>query len=529
MVCKRWEIAFCLFVAWLLLGTGPYAASTSTTQTSTVQAEAETTTSQKQPLRTLTQGDRYRVYRIEMRDDIDNSLAFSLHRAVVAARAAKADIVVLDIHTNGGTLNATEQIRDDLLSIEVPVYSFINTKAWSAGALLAVTGDKIVMAPLASIGASQVIMGTGTTVPEVMEQKINSALKGQIRAVAKHKGHPVRTCEAFIDRNIDMPGVKPKGEVLTLDSDQATTGTRYVDPDTHQTVRLKPLAAFQAENIEALLQHEKIGPADILNYEMTWSEGLASWLLIIRPILLLLGLGALYVELKTPGLGIAGAVGVFFLALFFWGSYVADLANYIEILLFLAGIVFIGVEIFVLPGFGLAGILGILLVTTSLILAMVRLMPSPNIPELGYNYGMLREALQNFLLVFVGAIPLVWVLSRILPGFPIFRQIVLEPFDPSEAAPEPPSGLTLGRRPEPEDMIGKTGVAQTDLHPAGFALVDGRRLDVVTLGDFIGRGQQIRIVEIHKNVYMVEIVEKPDTCKVHREETGPAEETPPSP
>ncbi|HPS02262.1 MAG TPA: NfeD family protein [Candidatus Sumerlaeota bacterium] len=513
-------------VLWLLI-LGFLFASTGSVWAAQAEVETTATTPQKRPLRTLTQGDRYRVYRIEMRDDIDNSLAFSLHRAVVAARKAKADVVVLDIHTNGGSLNATEQIRDDLLGIEVPVYSFINTKAWSAGALLAVTGDKIVMAPLASIGASQVIMGTGTTVPEVMEQKINSALKGQIRAVAKHKGHPVRTCEAFIDRNIDMPGVKPKGEVLTLDSDQATTGTRYVDPDTHQPVRLAPLAAFQAESLEALLQHEKIGPVDILNYEMTWSEHLARWLLLIRPLLLLLGLGALYVELKTPGLGVAGFVGVFFLALFFWGSYVADLATYIEILLFLLGIIFIILEIFVLPGFGLAGILGIVLVTFSLILAMVRLMPNPNIPELGYNYGMLREALKNFLLVFAGAIPLVWVLSRILPGFPIFRRIVLEPFNPSKAAPAPTPGLVLGKRPEPEDMIGKIGVAQTDLHPAGFALVEGRRLDVVTQGNYIAQGQQIRIVEIHKNVYMVEMVQQPDTCKVHREETGPAGEQPP--
>jgi len=235
------------------------------------------------------------------------------------------------------------------------------------------------------------------------------------------------------------------------------------------------------------------------------------------------------VEFKTAGLGIAGAVGVFFLALFFWGSYVANLANHIEILLFLLGIVLIGVEIFVLPGFGLAGILGIVCVTFSLILAMVRLAPAPNIPELGYNYGMLREALKNFLYVFIGALPLVWALSRILPGFPIFRRIVLEPFSPSESVPAPPSGLILGARPAPETMIGRSGVAQTDLHPAGFALVEGQRLDVVTQGDFIDRGEEIRIVEIHKNVYTVERIGAPVGKTPRSEETGlPREEQPSS-
>jgi len=458
------------------------------------------------PPRELGPNEQYVAYRIELREDIMSSdVPFFIHRAVVAAEAAKADAVVLDLDTPGGRLDLMMEIRDELIALDMATYAFVNTRAISAGSLIAVAMDKIVMSPFSSIGGAQVITGMGEEIPEKVEKKVSSILKSEVRSTAKYKGHPVRICEAFIDASIEIPGLTPDDEVLTMDQEQAVTTTTYTDPRTSETVVIPPLAAFIAEDVEDLLAKEKIWPARILTYEMTWSEILAKRLMTIRALLLVIGLGALFLEAKTPGVGVPGAVGVIALALFFWGSYLADLSSFLEVVLFILGFFLLLLEIFVIPGFGLAGATGIVLIIASLIMAMIKL-PPPDIPDIGFNTEMLKRALATLIAVFAGLVFLIWALSKTLPSTPLFRRFVLNPDALAEAdrATQVSLGVTLKEHAiDHSGLVGKTGEALTDLRPAGMALVDGRRIDVVTQGDYIEQGAPIKVVDIHGNVHTV--------------------------
>jgi membrane-bound serine protease (ClpP class) len=449
--------------------------------------------SERFPRRVLQPGEHYTVYQLDVREDmIGEAMPFFIHRVIEAAKAAKADAIVMDLNTNGGSLEVEFEIRDEIIRLPMPLYAYVNSKAWSAGSLLAVLADRIVMAPQSSIGAAQIITGDGGAIPPVVEQKYNSALKGSIRAAAKDKGHPVPICEAFIDREIRVDGLNRRGEVLTLDQEQATTSTLYVDPNTSKTVVLAPLAAFVAKDMDDLLKHDGLWPAEVVKYRMSWSEQLAKWVLLFRPLLLLIGLGALFLELKAPGIGVPAAVGILALALFFWGSYLADLAGFLEVVLFVAGMALVALEIFVLPGTVLPGAAGVALVLISLVLSMLKL-PPPDVPGLAINYGMLSHSLWTVVLVFAGLAVFVGVVAYFFPSIPLLGRLVLDP------------GKGGGSRAAAaeESLMGRVGEAITDLRPAGTALIGGRRVDVVTEGEYIERSATVRVIAIHGNVHTV--------------------------
>ncbi|MFP4381937.1 MAG: NfeD family protein [Candidatus Sumerlaeia bacterium] len=453
-------------------------------------------------------GDQYIVYKIELHEDIMSSaVPFFIHRAVEAAKAANADAIVLDLDTPGGRVDLMLQIRDELIDIKIPTYAYINNEAISAGSLLAVTTDKIVMSPVSQIGGAQVIAGM-QEMPEKIERKMTSILKSGVRSTAKYKGHPVRICEAFVDSEIEIPGLVPKGEVLTMDQDEAVSVEGLVDPD--DPTSSKTLAAFIAEDIETLLQQEEIWPAEILSYELSWSETMAKWLMRFKPLLLLIGLGALFLEVKTPGVGVPGAVGVIALALFFWGAYLADLANYLEMILFVLGFALLALEIFVIPGFGVAGVSGIALIITSLILAMFKL-PPPDVPNLETNIPMLTRAIWTVVITFAALVPLIIIMAKMLPSAPIFRNLILNP-DAVTASFEEDRlhqvGMNLRPRKADKELIGEIGKALTDLRPAGTAVVGDERLNVVTEGEYIDAGAKVRLIDIHGNVYTVESVQE---------------------
>lgn len=463
----------------------------------------ETLPAEKPPLRTLGQGDKFTVYRIDINEDIISAdVPFFIHRASEAAKHARADAVIFNMDTNGGRVDLMQEILDDLIKLPMPTYSYINNKAISAGALLAVTADKVIMSPTGRIGGATAISGTGAEIPESVNQKIVSILKADIRSTAKYKGHPVLICEAFVDKDIDIPGLKPKGQVLTMDQDQATTTTTFIDPKTSQTITLPPLAAYIAKDTDEMLQRENIWPAQVLSYQMTWSEKLAKMIMSFKAIILLVGLAALFLEIKSPGMILPAVIGVIALALFFWGSYLADMASFIDVALFFFGLVLLLLEIFVIPGFGVAGVAGITLMVVGLILAMIKL-PPPNVPDLSFNYSMLTRALWTVVLVFIAMIPLFWALAKFLPSAPGFRRLILNPQNLAEADAETAALRTGQKLLEPVDLIGKTGEAVTILRPAGMAIIDGQRVDVVTQGDYIEKGTRIRVIEVQGNVNVV--------------------------
>ncbi len=459
------------------------------------------------PPRELKDGEKYKVFRLELRDAImGEDMPFFITRSLAKAKAENVDVIILDMDTPGGRVDLAMEIRQilhDLIQIDIPTYTYVNPSAGSAGSILAISMDKIVMSPLSKIGAAQVISGGGQELSEKVERKYTSYMLADVRAAARYKGYPVRICEAFVDSEIAIDGLTSSGMVLTMDPYQATTFAGRVDPDDENSTT-RTLAAFIADDIEDLLKHEGIWPAEIISYEMTWSENLAKLLMRYSGVLMLVGLIAIFIEVKSPGLGVPGAIAVIAFSLFFWDRFLADMASYMEVILFALGLILLVLEIFVIPGFGLAGVSGITLILLSLIMAMVKL-PPPDIPDMEFNFLLLRKAVRNVLIVFAAMIPSIALVIKLFPSMPFYSRLALVPESAANDAigQQVVSGIDADEKKSDAELIGKSGEAITDLRPAGTALIGGSRLDVVTEGEFIDKGQQVKLVSIHGNTRTV--------------------------
>ncbi|HEX6937871.1 MAG TPA: NfeD family protein [Longimicrobiales bacterium] len=401
------------------------------------------------------------VFRIPVHGVIELGLAPFIERGIEEAEAAGARAVILDIETPGGRVDAAQRIVNALDAAKVPVYAFVNRRAFSAGAMIALATDRIYMIPGAVIGAATPVTGSGEKAPE----KIVSAMRSEMRALAEARGLDPRVAEAMVDEDIEIPGVVEAGKLLTLTTDEAVRvgyGTEVAD-------------------WAALLTELGLDGADVRLMETNWAESVVRLLThpLVAPWLLSLGFLGLLIELKTPTFGLAGLAGFASLALFFGSHMILGLAGWEELILLGAGLVLLGIEIFVVPGFGVFGLSGIVAVLASIYLSLVGHLAT------GIDYSQAATVLSaTILMVLVGA----WTLLRLLPRNRRFLRtgILL-----AGGASRESGYLSATVR---EDLVGQAGVALTDLRPAGLGQFGEERLDIVADGGWIERGTPIRIV-----------------------------------
>jgi membrane-bound serine protease (ClpP class) len=400
------------------------------------------------------------VYRIPITGTIENGLAPYVARALREAREARAAAAVLDIDTPGGRVDAAQRIVDAVRSADVPVYAYVNPRALSAGALIALAADSIFMRPGAILGAATPVDGQGTKAPE----KYVSAMRAEFRALAEERGLDPRVAEAMVDESVGVPGIVPQGRLATLSTAEALK-LRY--------------AAGQAASQDALLETLGLANAKIVSPEINWAEKLVRFVTnpLVAPLLLSLGMLGLVVELKTGGFGVAGLVGITSLALFFGSSYLIGLAGWEEVLLLAGGLIALAVEVFLLPGFGLAGALGIGLFGAAIVLAMTG--SAATLSDFTQALAVLGASA-----VITIAVIYAWV--RHLPNSNRLTGLLLRD--------GLPAGGGFTSAPLREDLVGRDGVATTDLRPAGTALVGEERVDVVTEGEFIAQGSPLRVL-----------------------------------
>jgi membrane-bound serine protease (ClpP class) len=400
------------------------------------------------------------VYRIPITGTIENGLAPYVARALREAREATAAAVLLDIDTPGGRVDAAQRIVDAVRSADLPVYAYVNPRALSAGALVALAADSIFMRPGAVLGAATPVDGQGTKAPE----KYVSAMRAEFRALAEERGLDPRVAEAMVDESVGVPGVVQPGRLATLSTSQALK-LRY--------------AAGQVANQEALFTLLGLEGAKVVTPDINWAEKLVRFVTnpLVAPLLLSLGMLGLVVELKTGGFGLAGLVGITSLGLFFGSSYLVGLAGWEEVLLLGGGLIALAVEVFLLPGFGLAGVLGIGLFGAAIVLAMTG--TAATLSDFTRALAVLGASA-----VITIAVIYAWV--RHLPNSSRLSGLLLR------------DGLAAGggfiSAPVREDLVGRNGVATTDLRPAGTALVGDERVDVVTEGEFIAEGSALRVL-----------------------------------
>lgn len=401
------------------------------------------------------------VYRIPVTGTIEMGLAPYVARALAEAKAAGAAAVVLDLDTPGGRVDAAERIVDAVRSAGIPVYAFVNPRAYSAGAMIALAaGGGIYMNPVGVIGAATPVDGQGTKAPE----KIVSAMRAAFRALAEANGIDPRLAEGMVDESIDIPGVKPAGQLLTLSAGEA--------------LELE-FARARAESLEGLLAGVGLAGATVTEVPVNWAERVVRFLTspLVSPLLLSLGLLGLVFEIKSGAFGLGGLVSLASLSAFFGSHLLLGLAGWEVLIMLGLGAVAIAVEVFLLPGFGVAGVLGILLVGASVIMSLVG-----NLPTM--SDFMQAAAILGASLVISAAVFLAWL--RHLPNSTRFTGLFLK-----SATNASEGYISAAVR---TDLVGKAGTALTDLRPSGTALVEGERVDVVTEGDFVKAGAPVTVI-----------------------------------
>ncbi|MCB1275658.1 MAG: hypothetical protein KDL09_03720 [Prosthecobacter sp.] len=415
-----------------------------------------------------------------------------------------AEAVIFELDTPGGLAwDTISLMMKDLQALKSRSFSFVNTRAISAGAMIAMATDVIYMAPASAIGASTPVSGDGTPLAEAERAKNNSAFMGMARTVVREKGHDVRIIEGMIDmdRGLIINGqvIIPKGEIVTLDSEQAT-----------MLINGKPLLAKGVvKSIEEIKQRESL-KGEVITAEPTGFEWIAIWVTRYAAILILIGLAGGYLEMQTPGFGIPGFVAVAAFSLFFFGHYVAgSLAGketMVVAAVFILGIVLIGVELFAAPGTILPGIFGFLCVMVALVYAMSgwEVAPAGDVPSsgggVGFNLATYAVGFRNFALGVSGAAVLITVLAMWLPELRPFRAMILQTS----------AGGTVNDTPVMQDAararVGDAGTARSALRPYGTIEVGGRLVEAMAEGAYVQSGTAVRVREVKGEKIIVEAV-----------------------
>ncbi|MCH8326479.1 MAG: nodulation protein NfeD [Bacteroidetes bacterium] len=404
-----------------------------------------------------------KVYVAHIETGIDLGLSPYIKRIINEAEKADAKAIIFKINTLGGRVDAAIQIKDAILSTNILTIAYINYRAISAGALIALSCDKIVMSPGASIGAATVVDQAGKKVGE----KYQSFMRSEMRAIAEKNGRRKDIAQGMVDEKVVIEGLVDSTQLITLTTVEAL---KYGIADTTVADFNSILKVFNLQN------------ASIIDRKPNWAEDVVKFLNnpIITSILIMIGFFGLFAEVKTPGWGVPGTAGIIALVLFFGSSYILALASIIDIVLFIVGLVLIALEIFVIPGFGVAGISGILMVIISLFLALT----GTSLPYI--DSSIISIALIQLSVSLVGALLLIFILAKFLPKTIIFNRLVL-----SEAEKTNKGFVSADKISK---IMGKEGVALTILRPAGIAEIDGKRIDVVTEGSFIEKGKKIIVI-----------------------------------
>jgi len=448
---------------------------------------------------------------------IDPSVKQSVLRRIAKIREWGADCVILDIESYGGEVTASIETGDELFALgrDVHTIAYVGRKAISGAALLSISCQEIVMSAVGKIGDSQAVVYTAEGKPEKLPEKFQSTVAGTFRTYAEGNGYPVPVVESMVRDEMEVIRYRKRGDGwIYYRADDLPTRRQIEEegleepPET--VVRESELGFFSAQqavdfglcsriepSIEALVKSISDDKTEVISLEWSWAERVSRFLLGYSWLLFLIGLGSLYFAFKMPGTGVPEALAIISFGLFFGASAIAGFAGPLEMVLFLVGIILLIVEIFVLPGFGVAGFAGLACVFVSIGLASIPDVTGKDqipVPKSDFLLPMAKQFLAGAL----GSLVLAFLLARFLPKVPFLRGLALAP-----AAPQTGSAVAAAPGAPPHRLVGSKGVAESQLRPAGRAKIDGEHLDVVAEGAFVPPGTRVRVVAVRGNVIVV--------------------------
>ncbi len=427
-----------------------------------------------------------------------NVYTFKIHQEIAPAawrltkkglsRAAEqnADYIIVQLNTYGGMVNIADSIRTAFLNSEIPIIVYIKNNAASAGALISIAADSIYMKKGARIGAASVVNQEG----EMMPEKYQSYMRSTMRATAEAQGkksvirgkdtirvwrRDPRIAEAMVDKKIAIEGIIDSTKILTFTTKEAIK---------------HGYCEGEAKDLEELLQKANIQNPEIKQYEITSMDKIIGFLVspALQGILIMIIVGGIYFELQSPGLGFPIVAAIAAAALYFAPLYIEGIAENWEILLFIGGLILIGIELFAIPGFGVAGISGIILVVAGLVLSMV--------DNVIFDHELHAEAaliavLKAFFIVslsmFLGLVLSLYLSKKVLTSNR-FSALVLDSVQNKEEG-------YVGVDKEQSTLVGKTGTSYTVLRPGGKVNIDGEIYDAKSELGFIEKGEEIKVIK----------------------------------
>jgi len=497
-------LTFIGFCALLVLGARNLRAeenksAPSPTPTLTAPREVgESVPSQAESASPVSAQAQLKVAVIPIREAIGKPVLYVVRRGLKDAIDLGADIVLIDMDTPGGEAGAMLQIMEALDKFPGQKLTYVNSEAISAGAIIASVSDEIYFAPRGVMGAADVVTGSGGDIPAGMKRKIDSYLSAKIESYTTHAPRRADVIKAMripeFEFKLDDQVIKEKGELLTLTAEKAIA--LYGDPPTPL------LAAGVADDITSLLDSRFGADGYVLTrLDATWSEQLAVWLSGLVPLMLGLGLLALFIEFKTPGFGIFGVAGLTLLGLVFLSNFVAGLSGHEPILIFVIGLILVAVELFFLPGTVVFALSGIMLMLGSLLWSMADIWPNEPLTISGDVFlSPLLNLGTGLALAIVGGLALL----RFLPKGMFWDRVVLAAAATGTSAPDI----------EEESLIGREGVAVTALFPSGQIEIDGQRYEARVAVGTVDSGQRVVVRARREFELLVERVGLPSLPRV---------------
>ena len=436
-------------------------------------------------------------FTIDLKKNVGSTTWIYIQKGFEEARKANANTIVIEMNTYGGEVSYADSIRTKILNSDIPVIVFIDNNAASAGALISIACDKIYMSQAATIGAASVVDQTGQKLPDKYQSYMRATMRATAEAhgkdtvvtgndtVVKWKRDPL-IAEAMVDERTVVPNVADSGKILTFTTQEALK-YGYCDGT--------------AENIREIIKKESGNqPYELVKFKPTAWDNIKGFLMspFFQGILIMLIIGGIYFELQSPGIGFALGVAITAAVLYFAPLYIDGLAANWEIILFVVGLILIGLEIFVVPGFGITGISGIFLVVSGLILSLLN--------NVNFDFKPIHPAdSSKAILTVIGGLTLgfglIIYLSNKIGSKGLFKKLALE------TTLESKEGY-IGVPTEGVNIVGKKGIAYTVLRPSGKVKVDEKVYDAVSVnGVFIEKGTQIIVVRYETGQVYVESAE----------------------